>query len=453
MNKADPLTAGATNPQDSMIRPRYAPQPRPLSPSTRFFFYSLAAYTVFPFFKLPAIDLSVSALMALFLGFGVFLGSDISVFRDYGKWVRLGLFIWLGISCSLLANSFMGQGTIDFYNWKLLMNFTYWIMVFILTICVASTPGVLPRVAKILAVMITLVALARWGETIFLGVGLGQKARLLFSSQNSYGITFSTYAPFLLVPLVSRGGTRWLVVLTAIIVWGAVAINGSRGAWVGVGSGVFCFLFLYLRCRPSQIMGIFLIISLSLGIFISLLTVMPKKFLGLAQERMETFSELDRDKSVDTRKLMIQKGWKMFQNSPLVGAGLGSFRKASVWLETDRVDVSQRTLNRRSAHNSYFEWLAETGLVGVIPLGLLFLVLGFQGYNATLYLGRKGELWALAIYTSFLGMSLHLIVLSGLKDTGTWVIYGLVAAMIVTARKQKLADNPPPPSSPGKGHK
>jgi O-antigen ligase len=367
--------------------------------------------------------------------------------------VRLGLFIWIGIFCSLAANSFMGKGTIDFYNWKLMINFAYWITVFILTICVASTPGVLPRLAKILAVMITLVALTRWGETILLGGGLGKKAQLLLSSQNGYAITFSTFAPFLYVSLVSHRGKRWLAVLAAIIVWGAVAINGSRGAWIGVAFGIVCFLFLYLRGRPSQVMGIFLVILLSFGGFIGLLTVMPEKFLGLAQERMETFSDLDRDKSFNTRMLMIQKGWKMFKDSPLVGAGLGSFRKAYVRLETDRTDSSQAIFNRRSAHNSYFEWLAETGLAGVIPLGLLLLVLGYQGYKSALYLGRKGELWALAIYTSFLGMSLHLIVLSGLKDTGTWLIYGLMAAMIVTARKQKLADNPPPPSSPGKGHK
>jgi O-antigen ligase len=446
VNRVGQLTTGTARNQarSEWTPPEY--RERAISTTTKFLFYCLVVYIVLPIAQVPLIDTSFSAFIALFLTFGVFFGSEISFFRDYGKWIALGLAIWLGIFFSLAVNSFTwGSGRIDLYNWKFIIRFAYWITVFLMTVCVGSTPGVLPRLAKILVVMITLVGLARWGETIVFGAGMGKKAKLLLMTQNSYALGFSTFAPFLLVPLFSRQGKRWLAGLVAITVWGAVAINGSRGAWVGVMFGIASFLFLCIRVRPSQIMGIFLVILLSLIGFMGLLSLMPDKFMGYAHTRVTNMSDLDKDKSVSTRKLMIQKGWKMFRESPLVGAGVGSFTKAFIKLERgDRSETSQRMFNRRSSHNSYIEWLGETGLVGTIPFVLLLLVLGFQGYKSAVYLGRQGDLWALGIYASFLAMSLHLIVVSSLKDTAAWVVYGLVAAMIVAAKDRMRAENSPP---------
>ena len=51
-------------------------------------------------------------------------------------------------------------------------------------------------------------------------------------------------------------------------------------------------------------------------------------------------------------------------------------------------------------------------------------------------MARRGELWAIAIYVSFVTMSIHLWALSGLTNTGTWVVYGMVAGIIVIHRRR-----------------
>ena len=80
---------------------------------------------------------------------------------------------------------------------------------------------------------------------------------------------------------------------------------------------------------------------------------------------------------------MVQKGLKLFEESPIIGVGASRFRKESVELELSGVFrfYSQSSFDRKSAHNSYVGFLAESGLIGSIPLLVLILMLAFQGVN------------------------------------------------------------------------
>ena len=83
-----------------------------------------------------------------------------------------------------------------------------------------------------------------------------------------------------------------------------------------------------------------------------------------------------------------------------------------------------------ASHNSYFALLAETGLAGSIPFIVFILLLTLSGFKSAVQLARRGEIWAIAIFASFVGMSIHLWSLSGLTNTSTWFVYGLVAGLI-----------------------
>ena len=76
-------------------------------------------------------------------------------------------------------------------------------------------------------------------------------------------------------------------------------------------------------------------------------------------------------------------------------------------------------------------FLAETGLIGSIPLLVLILMLAFQGVKSAVSHARRGDLWALSVMASFVGMSIHMWTISALAGTVTWFAYGLVAALIV----------------------
>jgi O-antigen ligase len=92
--------------------------------------------------------------------------------------------------------------------------------------------------------------------------------------------------------------------------------------------------------------------------------------------------------------------------------------------------VSNRWIDQISAHNSYMLLLAETGLIGTIPMSILLLVLIIKGFDATKALLNEGAYWYLGIYASFIAMTIHLWSIAGIGNTIVWIVYGLVISGI-----------------------
>lgn len=99
----------------------------------------------------------------------------------------------------------------------------------------------------------------------------------------------------------------------------------------------------------------------------------------------EKDGDLEFDRSWIERQIHIKKGLEIFDEYPIKGVGLNHFMYydsdySSVNLDDyiigDMVRINELTLeefNKRSAHNSYIQLLAETGFVG-LGLYILFLV-------------------------------------------------------------------------------
>ena len=418
--------------------PLAPPRGEALSRSTQFLFLIFVAYTACPIIAIPGLDLSLSALILLFIAIEIFLGGSPGWVQRYSSWITLAGFFWLGILLSLVGNIFLGEGAaINLDNWKYVLQYAYWMVAFVTTIYVVSTARLGPRVVKAMTWAILVTALCRWGEALFFGkVGAWVEKGLFTMTQNSYAFLFSTYAPCLLVLFISREERRWPAVMAALLLWGAVVINGSRASWIAVSLGICLFMGLYAVAQPVRMYRLLPLIMLPVMLG-GLLMLAPQVYTEKVVERYDTFQNLDQDKSYNIRKLMIQKGWRMFLDSPLFGAGAGSFTKNMVKLDLDKGMRygSQNHFNKISSHNSYIALLAETGLAGCLPFGILLLLLVVKGCKAAIILSRQEEPWALGIYVGFLMMSLHLWAMSGLTGTGPWVMYGLTAALISTARK------------------
>ncbi len=407
-----------------------------LSKLTIFLFLLFVAYTACPIIEVPGVDLSLSALILLFIAIDIFLGGDFSWLADYSGWIILAALFWLGILLSVAGNLFFGdKDTIDIDNWKQVLRFAYWLVAFLVTIYVVATARLGPRVVTVLCWAILITALFRWGEALLFNK-IGAWGGTMTMTQNGYGILFSTYAPFLLVPLVSRGARLWWAVPSALLVWGAVVINGSRGSWIAVTLGICLFVVMYAVAQPTRAYRLLPLLFLP-ALLGGILLAAPEIVREKVEERYATFQKLDQDKSFQSRQVLIQKGWRMFLDSPLIGAGAGNFRKETVKLELSGAlrGASQQHLNRKSAHNSYMVLLSETGLAGTLPFILLLVILVWRGGLAALALARQEEFWGLGIYVGFLMMSLHLWALSGLTNTGTWVMYGLVVGLIALTQQ------------------
>jgi O-antigen ligase len=273
---------------------------------------------------------------------------------------------------------------------------------------------------------------------------VGAWTNTTFTTQNTYGILFSTFTPFLFPVFLGRGLLRKLLcALGLFAVLFACAINGSRGSWLCIALGLAVFGALAFASRPGASLRLVLPIGFAI---VALATVLAgnARVQQAVLSRFSTFESLERDKSYMIREVMNQRSLKLFVSSPWCGTGSGRYREVYVPLEMPLVLArrSDADFMRKSAHNSYLSFLAEGGVVAAVPLALLLGVLAVRGSHAAAKLNRRGEHWALGVYGGFIAMSVHFWVLSGLTGTHAWFVYGLVTATICLAsrvRKQEAA--------------
>jgi len=84
--------------------------------------------------------------------------------------------------------------------------------------------------------------------------------------------------------------------------------------------------------------------------------------------------------------------------------------------------------------------LAETGILGSLPFTILLLILLIEGFKSTSYLVSKKDFWAVGVFSSFISMSLHLWTITALRNTATWVVYGILGGVIMFANMKSLSD-------------
>lgn len=404
-----------------------------------FLFNLMAAYTAMPIIDIPLVGLSLSAPLFTLVALQALLRPPEPWLKRFQGWIILAGFIWLGVFVSVVGNGLRSGGEkIDSEGWLNVIRFAYWLLVFVVTAHFASRGHVLPGVCAVLGWAAFGLALARLFEAAAWDK-IGAWTNTRFLTQNDYGFLFSIFFPFLLAPVVrARGGARLFMIARLIVAGAAVIINGSRGSWVGVAVGIFVFALLFVLANPRKMGWSALILALSAGLLLAV-QFAPDQVVATFDQRLATFQKLEEEKSYLIRELMVQKGLKLFQESPLIGVGASRFRKESTPLEIPYLlsYAEQEYFDKKSAHNSYVALLAETGLAGSAPFAVLILILALRGLKASLALARRGRAWAPGVYAAFAGMSIHMWGISTLTNTANWLLYGLMAAMIAIASRPR----------------
>jgi len=225
-----------------------------------------------------------------------------------------------------------------------------------------------------------------------------------------------------------------------VILLAAMLLNGSRGNWVASAVGLVGLVMLLIGSgRVKRQTGRVLA---TVGVLAGVLTVAAPRFLWQhVGERARSFQNLEADRSVLVRRVMVQKSLKLFERSPIVGVGPGRFKETVVDLELPRrlSYYTEAEINRRSAHNSWVQWLAETGLLGAVCLGYFLFSLVRDGARAVRALVRRGHMWALAPLVGMVSMCVHLWVLAGLTGTHPWMLFGMVAGVTYWERRSRPA--------------
>ncbi len=344
-------------------------------------------------------------------------------YRPLHPWRGIILTLAFGMIFSYLMSSLiLAETEISAGDFLLLLRYLFWLVVFCaVTILVAhlNDPESLVRVLGWGAVCLG----ALWFFDRLDPIGL--ESALL--TPNTYGFQFSTFWPFALILLqVSR---RRLIAGVGVGVLAlAIVLNGSRGAWVAVGLETLVLLTAMLRYQLVSARAATILVLAMAGTWIGFNTTTLSEH---ARGKADQFMNLERDKSWAIRQIMVQKGLALFRANPLVGVGPGRFTRVTVGLDSSLYPgrVSQDSLNRRSAHNSYIDILAETGIVGSIPYFFLLFVLTLRGARSAYRLIGWGRAWGLAVVASFLGMSAHMWVIAAQTGTHVWLMYGVCAGV------------------------
>jgi O-antigen ligase len=331
------------------------------------------------------------------------------------------------------------SGGVDLNNSGIqtVINYAYWLLVFVIIIFIASQGNLLSKVTQLLGWGVFALALLRWGEVLILG-NIGAWTGTHTFTQNEYGMLFSTNSPFLLMLFFrTRGNRKVLAAIGNILLWCAAIINGSRSSWVAIAAGLgvmMVFLFISRQINITTLFVFPLVISLGVAIIVNIPTL-NQAFVS----RFNTFGNLNNDKSYAIRLLMNQKSLKLFESSPIFGVGSSRFRNESAILVIPEVLSygSQEYFNAKTSHNSYLSFLAENGLGASLPYFLLLGILLINGIVPLLKLLKKNQIWPLAIYLSFLQMSIHMWSMAALSNTATWFVYGLMGAMLMAVKQAK----------------
>lgn len=406
---------------------------------TYLLFYVFALYLVIPVIDVPLLGLSLSAPIFFFIAMACILRPPRPWFRKYSSWVLLAVLIWFGIFLSTTANGLLSLGVnINNDAFVYLVRYLYWILVFVITAYFANQAGLPEKIASVLAWSVLLLAVMRWVEVILYG-NAGAWTGTHLMTQNSYGFQFSTFSPFILIRVFQEKGRKKLFwILALLVVWGAAAVNASRGSWVSIGLGLAFSFLIFFYSKPRKFIGGLLVLLVVAGAGILAWNYMPKAAEAV-EKRLNTFQALDEDKSFVIRQVMIQKGLKLFKDSPLLGVGANRFTQTWTDISLPKI-LSYRTIEefeKKTSHNSYVQFLAEFGLVGSIPMAVMLLILLMRGYKTAQQSLRKNNLVPLAIYIGFIQMSVHMWVIAALTGTVTWFIYGLVLAMVKQKQQAK----------------
>lgn len=161
--------------------------------------------------------------------------------------------------------------------------------------------------------------------------------------------------------------------LIALPTLGILAATGSRKALVFVVIGIV-LLFVFKSFRSKNIVNSLAKLAVYLGIvIITIIGILQLPIFSEVLERMssmvDAFTGTGGDSSAIIRMALVDIGWDLFHQSPLIGVGINN---PSVY--------TYSIFGRENyyLHNNYIELLAGTGIIGVITYYSMYVYLVYN---------------------------------------------------------------------------
>ena len=218
-----------------------------------------------------------------------------------------------------------------------------------------------------------------------------------------------------------------VVAMTTFVV--AMVLTESRGALVGGAAALVAGCIVAGPAR-GRIVGATLVL-VSVGI-VYFTTLAP----ATLQERVTNISA----EGSSGRSDSWQVAFRMAQDNPVAGVGLGNFRLVQVDYVSDRINLLRASYlldDRLVTHNTYLGLASELGAIGIVLLlAIVVLTLG-SGLDALSTCRERTCLTcalARGLVAAMIGLLTAYVFLSGEYEKQLWLLLGLVAALPTVAR-------------------
>lgn len=249
-------------------------------------------------------------------------------------------------------------------------------------------------------------------------------------SPNGLAFNLICFAP-LAISKINNSKGKYYALSFLLLLSLVLLFEGRRAGFILVLLGGFFSIYLnkIVFTKLLFVGFIFTAISflLNLGFVNSLIKNSNDRIYDLIYE---TEKVKVTDQSYLIRVAMTKKGFKIFEEFPLLGVGLNNFSKVNISIPGDfegsDIVLRVKNINEISAHNSYISILAEGGLLTFVPFVLLLVLSIFYG----LFNFNKMDTYAKSIVIATIMMSIHLYFISAIINVFAWYLLGLCSSLI-----------------------
>lgn len=240
----------------------------------------------------------------------------------------------------------------------------------------------------------------------------------------------------------ARRRERILFLTAAALIAVGTALTYSRGSLLALAVAG-ALTIVVLRVRLMHVAALLLIAAVVAP------ANLTQRFLSLGGSE-GVVKGIERDSSVDRRKLDAGVAIRMFDEHPLLGVGTGAF-SYHYGRYANEVGSSARQyglLNaNQAAHSLYLELAAETGLAGLLAFGAMMAAAFAMLRDARRKLLARGltdyAAIAAALSIALTGYLVSSIFLHGAFQRYLWLLLGLSAAVTRLASRESAASGPP----------
>lgn len=245
-----------------------------------------------------------------------------------------------------------------------------------------------------------------------------------------------------------RFGRRSFWPVAVFVLLNLLLTNGRAGAVIAFAVVLLNYSLLNPAFRQLTKLGVGVLILLS--VFSKNLEKTAYSYGAIVAPYVESFSprfanllrgvdegDLDFDKSWLIRELMVDKTVEIIYKHPLLGIGYNNFKSFESDLDSyytskyDRLRSNTREFyNGVSSHNSYANYLAETGIVGFI---LLILIIGpvLLWFIVNFWRGTFLKISVKVFFISgFIGSLIHGYAITAFTGANVWFMIGLTLAIV-----------------------